>query len=78
MATNATSFSSPLAETIFPIANLPPQLVGAIDAVTSAGLATWFFTILALAVAYDQGMFLATSAPPSKREAERRPFRCMR
>lgn len=56
MASNATSFSSPLAQTIFPISNLPPQLNDAIDAVTNASLATWFFTILALAVVYDQGM----------------------
>ncbi|KAH7031066.1 cytochrome P450 61 [Microdochium trichocladiopsis] len=54
MASNATSFSSPLAESIFPIANLPPQVTDAIDAVANASIATWFFTILGLAVAYDQ------------------------
>ena len=57
MASNATSFSSPLAQSVFPISSLPPQLNDAIDAVTNVSMATWFFTVLALAVVYDQGMF---------------------
>lgn len=53
MTTNATSFTSPLADK-FAAVNLPPQLDYVVDKVANAGFWTWVFTLLAIAVAYDQ------------------------
>ena len=53
MATNA-SFTSPLAHAIPSAGAFAPQIESVVDAVMNASLLTWIFTILALAVAYDQ------------------------
>ncbi|KAH8681022.1 cytochrome P450 61 [Xylariales sp. PMI_506] len=53
MATNATGFTSPLAER-FGAVSLPPQVDYVVDLVANASILTWVFTLLALAVAYDQ------------------------
>lgn len=55
MATNASSFTSPLAER-FAAVNLPPQVEYVVDIIANAGVVTWLVTLLALAVTYDQGM----------------------
>jgi C-22 sterol desaturase len=55
MATNASSFTSPLAER-FAAVSLPPQIEYVVDIVANAGIVTWLVTLLALAVTYDQGM----------------------
>ncbi|KAI0132767.1 cytochrome P450 61 [Xylariales sp. AK1849] len=57
MATNATSFSSPLAER-FAAFNLPPHVDYIVDKVANASIFTWLFTLLAVAVAYDQISYL--------------------
>jgi sterol 22-desaturase len=54
MASNATSFTSPLAD-VFPAFNLPPQVDYVIEQVASVSLVTWLVTLLAMAVVYDQG-----------------------
>ncbi|KAI1083627.1 cytochrome P450 61 [Whalleya microplaca] len=58
MASNATSFTSPLADAKVLAGNLPPQVDYMVDAITNAGIVTWLITILALAVAYDQISYL--------------------
>ncbi|ETS82527.1 Cytochrome P450 61 [Pestalotiopsis fici W106-1] len=58
MATNATSFTSPLADK-FAAVSLPPQVDYVIEKVASAGILTWLFTLLALAVVYDQISYLS-------------------
>lgn len=58
MATNATSFTSPLADK-FAAVSLPPQVDYVIEKVASAGILTWFFTLLALAVVYDQSTYFS-------------------
>ncbi|KAJ3564967.1 hypothetical protein NPX13_g7667 [Xylaria arbuscula] len=57
MATNA-SFTSPLAHAVPSAGAFAPQIESVVDAVMNAGLLTWVFTILALAVAYDQISYL--------------------
>lgn len=57
MASNASSFTSPLAEKFAAVnVNLPPQFDYVVDTITNAGILTWIVTLLALAVAYDQSM----------------------
>ncbi|KAI0021263.1 cytochrome P450 61 [Xylariomycetidae sp. FL0641] len=55
MATNATSFTSPVADAT---GAFPPQINQIVNTVSNASIATWLFTILALAVAYDQISYL--------------------
>ena len=54
MDTNATSFTSPLANAKYGSVNVPPQVEYIIDAVSNASGWTILFTLLAVAVAYDQ------------------------
>ncbi|KAI2624306.1 cytochrome P450 61 [Hypoxylon sp. NC1633] len=54
MAANATSFTSPLADFKFPAANFPPQVDYVLDTIANTSVMTWLFTLLAIAVAYDQ------------------------
>ncbi|KAI1457549.1 cytochrome P450 61 [Annulohypoxylon moriforme] len=58
MAANATSFTSPLADFGFAAGNLPPQVDYVLDTIANASVMTWVFTILAMAVAYDQISYL--------------------
>ena len=60
MSVNATSFTSPLAQAEVPSANLASQVDYLRDLISNTGLSTWIFTILAIAVAYDQ-----RESPPS-------------
>jgi hypothetical protein len=62
MAYNATSFTSPLAER-FAAISLPPQVDYVVEAVAAASFWTWAFTILAIAVAYDQCELPFSCAP---------------
>jgi len=54
MATNATSFTSPLAHAKFGAVAVPPQLEYVFERIAQASGWTIFFTILAICVAYDQ------------------------
>ncbi|KAI1412196.1 cytochrome P450 61 [Hypoxylon sp. FL1857] len=54
MAANATSFSSPLADFKLAAGNLPPQVDYVLDTIANATAMQWTFTLLAIAVAYDQ------------------------
>jgi len=54
MATNATSFTSPLASVKYGAVNFPPQFESVVEAVAQASAWTVLFTILGLFVAYDQ------------------------
>ncbi|KAK7957128.1 cytochrome p450 61 [Apiospora aurea] len=55
MASNASSFSSPLAEKFAAVnLNLPPHVDFVVDTISNAGILTWIATLLALAIAYDQ------------------------
>lgn len=57
MASNASSFTSPLAEKFAAVnVNLPPHIDFVVDTISNAGILTWLATLLALAVAYDQSM----------------------
>lgn len=56
MAANATSFTSPLADFKVAAANLPPQVDYVVDTIANASVMAWLFTLLAIAVAYDQSM----------------------
>lgn len=57
MAANATSFTSPLADFKLAAGTLPPQVDYVLDTIANASVMTWVFTLLALAVAYDQSTF---------------------
>ena len=57
MSSNATTFTSPLAHAGVSMGNLPPQVDRVLDVIANTSIATWFFTLLALAVAYDQSEF---------------------
>jgi C-22 sterol desaturase len=54
MSVNATSFTSPLAQAGFASGSLPPQVEYVLETVANASVWTWVFTLLAMAVAYDQ------------------------
>jgi C-22 sterol desaturase len=55
-ATRASSvLTSVLANSKYVSANIPPQVDYVIDTIAAAGPWTWFFTILAICVVYDQG-----------------------
>lgn len=56
MATNATAFTSPLANANYGSLNVPPQVEYFVNAVSNLSLWTALWTLLALAVVYDQGM----------------------
>lgn len=58
MDTNSTSFASPLASPQNGNINIPPlQLEYVVDAISHASVWTVLWTVVALAVAYDQSMF---------------------
>ena len=58
-ATRASSvLTSVLANSKYVGANVPPQVDYVIETIANAGAWTWFFTILAVCVAYDQSMLL--------------------
>lgn len=54
MDANTTSFTSPLANAQYGSINVPPQIEYVVDAVSHASLWTVFWTLLAIAVVYDQ------------------------
>lgn len=54
MESNATTFTSVLANAKLGNVNVPPQIDYMIETVTNASAWTILFTLLALAVAYDQ------------------------
>lgn len=54
MATNASSFASPLANATLVNTKIPPQLDLVLDAVSKTSAWTVVFTLLAIAVVYDQ------------------------
>lgn len=58
MDTNSTSFTSPLASPQNGNVNIPLQLEYVVDAISHASLWTVLWTAVAIAVAYDQSMFL--------------------
>lgn len=55
MAANATSFTSPLAD--FSVGGLPPQVDYMVNTIANASVMTWVFTLIAVAVAYDQSTY---------------------
>ncbi|KAL7962837.1 cytochrome P450 [Trichoderma compactum] len=58
-ATRASSvLTSVLANSKYVSANIPPQVDHVIDTIAAAGPWTWFFTILAICVVYDQVSYL--------------------
>ncbi|KAH0532348.1 hypothetical protein TsFJ059_001050 [Trichoderma semiorbis] len=58
-ATRASSvLTSVLANSKYVSANIPPQVDYVIDTIAAAGPWTWFFTILAICVVYDQVSYL--------------------
>lgn len=57
MDVNSTSFASPLASPQNGNVNIPLQLEYVVDAISHASLWTVLWTVVALAVAYDQSMF---------------------
>ncbi|KAK7734958.1 RNA polymerase C-22 sterol desaturase [Cytospora paraplurivora] len=58
MDANATSFTSPLANAQYGSINVPPQIEYVVDAISKASLWTVLWTLLAIAVAYDQISYL--------------------
>lgn len=56
MATNATSFTSPLATIKYGAVPVPPQLEYVFEIVANASIWQILVTLLALAVVYDQSM----------------------
>ncbi|ROW02277.1 hypothetical protein VSDG_02578 [Cytospora chrysosperma] len=58
MDANATSFTSPLANAQHGSINVPPQLEYVVDAVSHASIWTVLWTLLAIAVVYDQISYL--------------------
>lgn len=61
MDTNSTSFSSPLASPQNVNVNIPVQLEYVVDAISHASFWTVLWTVLAVAVVYDQSMFYPQS-----------------
>lgn len=62
MATNA-NFTSPLANAVPSAGAFAPQIESVVDAVLNAGIITWVVSLVALAVAYDQSMYLPAFLP---------------
>ncbi|KAK4211684.1 cytochrome P450 61 [Rhypophila decipiens] len=58
MATNATSFTSPLASVKYGAVNFPSQLEYVVEAISQASAWSVLFTILGLLVAYDQVSYI--------------------
>lgn len=56
-----TSFTSPLATVGYGSINVPPQVEFVFDTLVNLSFWTVFWSLLALAVAYDQRMFVAYS-----------------
>lgn len=56
MHPNTTSFTSPLASVNYGSINVPPQVEYVVDALSHVTFWTVFWTVLALAVVYDQRM----------------------
>lgn len=54
MDTNSTSFASPLANPQNGNLNIPVQLEYVVDAISHASIWTVLWTVLAIAVVYDQ------------------------
>lgn len=54
MDPNTTSFTSPLANAQYGSINVPPQVEYVVDAISHASIWTVLWTLLALAVVYDQ------------------------
>lgn len=54
MATNATAFTSPLANSNYGSLSVPPQVEYIVDAVSNVSFWTAVWTLLAVAVVYDQ------------------------
>lgn len=54
MDVNATSFTSPLANAQYGSINVPPQIEYVVDAISKASVWTVLWTLLAIAVVYDQ------------------------
>lgn len=63
MDPNITDFTSPLASVNYGSINVPPQVEYVVDALSRISFWTIFWTILALAVAYDQRMLLPELRP---------------
>lgn len=61
MDANSTSFSSPLASPQNVNVNIPLQLEYVVDAISHASFWTVLWTVLAVAVVYDQSMFYPQS-----------------
>lgn len=61
MDANSTSFTSPLANPQNGNVNIPLQLEYVVDAISHASLWTVLWTVLAVAVVYDQSMFYPRS-----------------
>lgn len=53
---NTTGFTSPLASVNYGAINVPPQVELVVDALSRVSFWTVFWTLLALAVVYDQRM----------------------
>lgn len=56
---NTTSFTSPLVNAVYGAGAMAPQLGPLLDALARVSVWTVLFTLLAVAVAYDQSMFRA-------------------
>jgi hypothetical protein len=61
MDANSTSFTSPLAIPQISNVNIPLHLEYVVDAISNASLWTVLWTVLAVAVVYDQSMFYPRS-----------------
>lgn len=71
-ATRAPSvLTSVLANSKYVSANMPPQVDYVIETIAGAGAWTWFFTILAICVVYDQSMLLRPENPKDPRRLDR-------
>lgn len=65
---NTTIFTSPLASVNHGPINVPPQVEYVVDAISNISFWTAFWTLLALAVLYDQRMSCCCT-PKSRRRA---------
>lgn len=63
MDSNITGFASPLASVNYGSINVPPQIEYVVDALSRISFWTVFWTILAIAVVYDQRKFLPKPRP---------------
>ncbi len=63
MDANATSFTSQLAQVRYAAVAVPSLLEPLVDAVSRASIWTVLFTLLAVAVVYDQSMFDLAHTP---------------